>query len=192
MESIHFSFHGGRFTPDTQKFLEYINIPPTKRVLIPLFPAFLRWTISWSGRIFLKQYTVIVTLYLCKAFSLQRILQVHLWSELKPVSVHWLSSCRKHRFWSRLFLSHDCGLAFLRRGAVGQTSSRLHKTVINYNYFQFMKDDYIFIFARGITITLLIIHFLNSRLRLYLITITIFFVWLRLWKYSITITMWLH
>ena len=44
-----------------------------------------------------------------------------------------------------------------------QTSSRLHKTVIDYDYdyFQFMKDDYnyIFTFARWITIT--IIHFLK-------------------------------
>ena len=45
--------------------------------------------------------------------------------------------------------------------ASNQTSSRLHKTVIDYDYFQFMKDDYdyIFIFARGITITRLISHF---------------------------------
>ena len=46
-----------------------------------------------------------------------------------------------------------------------QTSSRLHKTVIDYDYdyFQFMKDDYdyIFNFARGITITIMIIHFLK-------------------------------
>ena len=46
-----------------------------------------------------------------------------------------------------------------------QTSSRLHKTVIDYDYdyFQFMKDDYdyIFTFARGIMITIMIIHFLK-------------------------------
>ena len=42
-----------------------------------------------------------------------------------------------------------------------QTSSRLRKTVIDYDYLQFMKDDYdyIFTFARGITITIMIIHF---------------------------------
>ena len=36
-----------------------------------------------------------------------------------------------------------------------QTLSRLHKTAIDYDYFQFMKEDYdyIFIFASGITIT---------------------------------------
>ena len=44
-----------------------------------------------------------------------------------------------------------------------QTSSRLHKIVVdcNYDYFQFMKKDYdyTFLFASEITITLLIIHF---------------------------------
>ena len=46
---------------------------------------------------------------------------------------------------------------------IDQTSSRLHKTVTDndYDYFQFTKEDYhyIFIFASGITITFLIIHF---------------------------------
>ena len=43
-----------------------------------------------------------------------------------------------------------------------QTSSRLYKAVIDYDYFQFMKKDchYTFIFASRITITLLIIRFL--------------------------------
>ena len=53
-----------------------------------------------------------------------------------------------------------------------QTSSQLHKTVIDYDYdyFQFMKDDYDYtvIFARGSTITILTIYFLNSTLRLHL------------------------
>ena len=53
-----------------------------------------------------------------------------------------------------------------------QTSSRLHKTVIDYyyDYFQFMKDDYHYtvIFASGSTTTILTIHFLNSTLRLHL------------------------
>ena len=44
-----------------------------------------------------------------------------------------------------------------------QASSRLHKTVIDYDYdyFQFMRDDYDYIFtsAHGITITIMIIHF---------------------------------
>ena len=51
-------------------------------------------------------------------------------------------------------------------GRGDQTSSQLHKTAIDYDYFQFMKDDYdyTFIFAHGIMIKLQIIHFLNSRL----------------------------
>ena len=51
----------------------------------------------------------------------------------------------------------------MKESTTKQTSSRLHKTVIDYDYdyFQFMKDDYdyIFTFAGGITITIMIIYF---------------------------------
>ena len=49
-----------------------------------------------------------------------------------------------------------------------QTSSQLHKTVVDYDYFKFMKEDYGYTitFACEITITLLIIHFLNSKIQL--------------------------
>ena len=55
------------------------------------------------------------------------------------------------------FLQHQCDWE--------QTSSRLYKTVIDYDYdyFQLTEDDYdyIFTFARWITFTIMIIHFLK-------------------------------
>ena len=45
-------------------------------------------------------------------------------------------------------------MSFLASDGV-QTLNLLHKTVIDYDYFQFMKEDYdyVFVFASGITIT---------------------------------------
>ena len=50
-----------------------------------------------------------------------------------------------------------------------KNSSPLHKNTVDYDYFQFMKEDnnYTFIFTSGISITLLTIYFLNVKLQLH-------------------------
>ena len=61
----------------------------------------------------------------------------------------------------KIFAAVNLNMVFVRRTTANQTSSRLHKIVTDYDYFQFKKDDYdyISIFERVIMITLPINHF---------------------------------